>query len=242
MIEALLPITMQKWRLNYFPFPSSFLSIPSLGPYFNLTVAAAGVGVLSYPYCVSTQGVILCATLTLVFGLLSMYTGLVLCRYAELKHAVLTECGSEAYHTLMLVCLGPKFYVAALFFVVFGSLGALISFLIIIADLMTPVLRSAAGTGAKAFIGERWFSVILFGGLVALPLSKFSKIHSLRGSSFLALMGAVVTVAAVVAEAGGNAQEKPILFSDGPYQWVLGVPITVFALGNHLQVRNEIRH
>lgn len=160
------------------------------------------------------------------------------------------------YEEICLRLLGGWGYAIAVFTVIVGCAGSIVGFMIIIGDLAQPVLATAcASSGSSAgvcdVVTHRAFILIVFAAGVALPLSSFERIHSLAGSSVLAaltvlVVGALMVVKGAAAAATGEEQcdggggpapspTDPTLWLRSSWTVFLGIPLSVFALGNHIQ-------
>ncbi len=102
-----------------------------IGAGSTLFIAAAGAGLLSYPFAVKQLGVGLALLCTLIFAVLNAYTDLVLCASAHAHRKALV---SNTFEGLCLAALGPFAFRLALVTVLVGCLGSLIGFQIIIAE------------------------------------------------------------------------------------------------------------
>lgn len=197
----------------------------------NLHLLARQAGILSFPFAAAKTGSVLVSILTLVFAFFNAFTGYVLCRYSD--HFSLELGVRHTYHALMDVALGGRGLFVSSMLATVGSFGSLIGYMIIIGDLWNGALSH------RGFVGSRAFASIIFGAGIALPLTCFSRIHSLRGSSLFALLTVLFVVFAVVFEATSAPSQASLpvaVASGGEFKWAMGLPIIVFSLGNHLQV------
>lgn len=223
----------------------------------NLFVAAAGAGLLSYPYAVKNQGVVLCCLLTALFGALNVVTDFVLIAAAHLFRGALLKPGAGGFDYLCLHALGPRMARAAGASIVLGSLGAQIGYLIAIGDLLAPPLQAAAhcpGASPWCALTQRFFVVPAVAFTVTLPLTFVASPSALGHSSLLAAV-TVLAVAAVVAAQGISALRAgsleavaaaldyaaadaagDVVLSRWTWAIFLGIPISVFSLGNHMQI------
>ena len=224
----------------------------------NLFIAAAGAGLLSYPYAVKHQGMLLCVALTGLFGLLNIFTDYVLLQTAYLFREKLGGKGGPGFDSLVLHALGPGQSRLAGASIVLGALGAQIGYLIAIGDLLCPPLQAATrcpGSGPLCALTSRVAVVPAVAFSVTLPLTFFTSPMSLGHSSALAA-ATVLAVCAVVAAQGFSALAHTpglaVVGSTAAYpsadspaalvlsRWTmgvfLGIPISVFSLGNHMQI------
>lgn len=86
----------------------------------NLFIAAAGAGLLSYPYAVRSQGIALNVILSICFAAINCYTDLVL---AATAFRVRRWLVALTYEEICLRVIGPWGYVAAVSTVIVGCLG-----------------------------------------------------------------------------------------------------------------------
>ncbi len=236
----------------------------------NLFIAAAGAGLLSYPFAVMQQGMLVCILLTLLFAWLTVKTDFVLVQTAHLFRRAMRR---GTFEELSLVAFGTRMYALSAASVLIGCLGAMIGFMIVIGDLLVPVAEhlcncsgdcsgsgSGSGSGggvstACAVMTSRAMLVMLCAVCVALPLSSFRKIHSLGASSVLAAVTVIAVGILVVVKGSGalSGDEEPGTSTERPtgvtsldepiilarfnfIGCVLGIPISIFSLGNHCQV------
>jgi amino acid permease len=229
--------------------------------YSTLFVAAAGAGLLSYPFAVQQQGVALCVALTIFFAAMTVLTDYVLISAGHLFRAQLTkEPGLAAFDALCLCALGPRQARVASASIIIGGVGAQVGVLIAIGDLLCQPLQAATGCPASAAAGpplcalaSRAF-VIPAVALSLLPLTFLSSTPALGHSSALAAVTVLAVCGVVAAQGVGALARVPLAVvpsastapaADGPTDVVLarwglgiflGVPISVFSLGNHMQV------
>jgi len=269
------PPPPQRRRINFAMLPTVGVnpstttthSATALGCFLTLFVAAAGAGLLSYPFAVQQQGMAVCAASTLVFALITVYTDLILVQSAALFRDSTLMGGSRTYEALVDAALGRRLAAVAGATVIIGSLGALIGYLIIIGDSVCGPLASALGCGgggggsasaAACAAVSRPVLIPLFALLVLLPLSALPTLSRLGHSSALATLtvlavcGIVVAPGVAALRAGGlvvvplargpPADDAPaalVLARAGAgalVPFMLAVPISVFSLGNHLQI------
>ena len=167
------------------------------------------------------------------------------------------------YEELCLRVLGMTGYAWVVASVIIGCIGSIIAFFIIAGDMITPVIRAACtgstGTDAAicAVVSHRAFSVGSFAVLVALPFASCENVHSLGGSSLVAA-GSILGIVALAVARGATALTSGVTqcvsaagvavalptegLLDDSRLWVgsgwrvaLGLPLVVFALGNHVQ-------
>ena len=170
----------------------------------NLFIAAAGAGLLSYPYAVRSQGIALNIILSIAFAAINAYTDLVL---AATAFRVRRWLVALTYEEICLRVLGPWGYVGAVTTVIVGCLGVLVGFMVITADLAQPViLELCSGSSAAAcdVVSHRAFVLLVFAVGVALPFSSCERMHGLVASSAVAAI-TVIAVAVIVVAKGAEA-------------------------------------
>ena len=232
----------------------------TLGSAFLLLfTSAAGAGLLSYPFAALHQGLLLNAALTGAFAACNFLTDASLLQTAALFRAsrALREC---TFEELCFRALGHRAYVAGVVIIVVGVFGALVGYSIVVGDMLEPVAQHLCGGDACAYkaLASRGVLIPAFALLVALPLSSLKRLHALAWSNVLAA-ASVLAVAALVASRGAgrlgggdvtaatvappgsaaanSAADAPLVLAR--FQAVgilLGVPISIFSLGNHSQV------
>ena len=232
----------------------------TLGSAFLLLfTSAAGAGLLSYPFAALHQGLLLNAALTGAFAACNFLTDASLLQTAALFRAsrALREC---TFEELCFRALGHRAYVAGVVIIVVGVFGALVGYSIVVGDMLEPVAQHLCGGDACAYkaLASREVLIPAFALLVALPLSSLKRLHALAWSNVLAAVS-VLAVAALVASRGAgrlgggdvtaataappgsaaanSAADAPLVRAR--FQAVgilLGVPISIFSLGNHSQV------
>jgi len=230
-------------------FKSAFSS------YFNLTIAAAGAGLLAYPFACQQQGIVLCIILTLVFALINVFTDFVIVETGRLFRDHLSDGN---FDTLIHFAVGPRLARWASSSIVIGSFGALVGYLIVVGDLASGPMLEHLGCpeigGVGCFFASRGFVIPFVAFVVTLPLSLIKKVESLGHSSVLATLtvlavcfivafkgverisqGGLITVVSSTAQSSHDEPDEVILF-----RWsrsiFLGIPISIFSLGNHMQI------
>ena len=224
-----------------------------------LFVSAAGAGLLSYPYAVMHQGILINVILTIGFALLTIYTDIILVQTSHIFSPYLTI---GTYEDLARTSLGYFAYVTAILSVVLGIFGALIGFMIIIGDMSIPVLEHICSNNDSLtcmIVTNRWFIVLMVAIFIALPLSSRKTIHGLVDSSIFASLTVLVVGILVIIHGSNNIHGNWIITNNEPdpsapnandtsssssiillrwsfIGWMLGMPISIFSLGNHTQV------
>ena len=224
----------------------------------TLFVAAAGAGLLSYPYAVHQQGIIVNFFATLAVAAVTIFTDRVLVATAGIMRLGGALKGENTFDALAGAALGPRARTAAIWSLLLGTGGSMIGFLIVIGDLLAEPLRSATGCGSSAggacALTSRAFLIPVIAVCVA-PLSSLGALAHMRHSSALAA-ATVLVITGVLAVAGaralsdgglhflftstaspsGDDANDVVLFRLGIVPFFLALPISVFTLGNHCQV------
>ena len=207
----------------------------------NLFLCAAGAGLLSFPFAVKSQGIVLTCITTIACAAASFFTDLIYISFAH-KHRDFIKDGSIS--EVAQAAAGTGVARAALFTIVLGNLGAIIGFLILIGDILVP-LGQAVCTDSSSTLCHGFQSraaiILLFALVVALPLSSLASFQHMAASSALAIITIVLLAAVIVRQGVCNpapATDLPhddLLFRTG-WSVMLGIPIAIFSLGNHSQV------
>jgi len=214
-----------------------------------LFTSAAGAGLLSYPFANMQQGVALNIVLTLLFAINNVFTDMVLVQIAAMFRHTFTVA---SFDELCFRALGRRAYYMASTAVFAGNIGALIGFLIVLGDVLQPTVSHLCN--CSAWYAERPFIMSAFAIFVALPLSSVEKIHSLAVTSFLAGFS-VLAVGVIVVDRGArggfsgdvvgvtfdapnsSSESAPLVLARFNFVGIaLGIPISIFSLGNHCQV------
>ena len=227
----------------------------------NLFLAAAGAGLLSYPFATQQQGLLLCLTSTLVFAALTIATDLVLIQTAALFRPELKA--RPTFDGLCAAALGDRVGLQTGIIVVIGTLGGLIGYFIVLGDVLLSPLRAALhceGGGAPpsfpcAWLATRALLVPLLAVAVVLPLASLPSMKLLAHSSALGAATVFLVAGVVLAKGGGAAAAGGLTVVGSAFcapgedgassivlsRWaftpfMLGIPISIFSLGNQCQV------
>lgn len=208
----------------------------------NLIIASAGAGLLAFPFAMRKAGLVPGLLLCFFFGLMNIYSLRVLITHS--LHSMSSPSPScsrpLSYHDLMYRKLGKSAGHVANSSILFGIFGALIGFLIIIADLVCPVLETIVKDTPYAFTSERYFVIISFVVFVALPLSLLPSLKSLASSSVLAIVTVVFVVFVVIFRCSYSHDIASVsdYSTTRPESWwstFEAMPIILFAFGCPLQ-------
>ena len=236
----------------------------SVGVVLNLFIAAAGAGLLSYPFASSQQGIVSNILSTLICAYINVFTDRVLVSTAALFRSS-PSLQSRTFDGLAGATLGPRAERAVAATVLLGTAGGLIGFLIVIGDLLESPIRTVTGCTAAlngvCFFASRAFLIPAVALCVALPISSLRALSSMGHSSLLGAI-TVLAVGGVVAAAGIQAISHDSLAVVGVTQssrssdagnvivmaraslapFFVGVPISIFSLGNHCEHDTRAKH
>lgn len=225
----------------------------------NLFIAAAGAGLLSYPFATSQQGILSNVVSTLICAYINIFTDRVLVSTAALFRSS-PALRNKTFDGLAGATLGPRAERAVAATVLCGTAGGLVGFLIVIGDLLEAPLRAATGCSAGSHgvcsLTSRAFLISAVALCVALPISSLRSLSSMGHSSFLGAV-TVLAVGGVVVAAGAQAMSNDSLAVVGVTTasrsadagnvivlgraalapFFVGVPISIFSLGNHCTSR-----
>ena len=219
-----------------------------VGASLNLFICAAGAGLLSFPYAVKNQGIIITIASTIAIALVSLYTDLI---YVAFGQRYCNQMRDGTLEEIIQITLGNHASRLALFTVVIGCFGSVIGFLILIGDVIVPLADAACGdinSSLCEFLTSRGYMIMTFTLVLVLPASSLSSFAHLAFGSALAV-GTLITVVASVMYAGFSkaAQDSyelpPNSYAQPSWRIILGLPIAIFALGNHtqvIQIANEV--
>lgn len=157
---------------------------PTLRPaIFNLCNMILGSGVVALPAAVASAGVMPGLAMLCVLAAVSAYSLRLLVASASALHV-------SDYDELLRLTFGARGRMLSLLSILALDLGAMVTFLIIIADTMPPVMSAAFG---PAFASRNGTLCLLAIGAV-LPLSCLRSLRSLAWAS----MASVISVLAIV--------------------------------------------
>jgi hypothetical protein len=198
------------------------------------------------------QGIGLNLILSCVFALFNAYTGLILVEAGHFLRAKLRQFTYEEL-TLRAICLDTDkgslhtyFWFAST--VLISCVGTVIGYLVICADMAGPAIadwcHGARGEGDAVcgVVSHPAFVTFGFAIFVALPLSTSPKMHNLVVGSVLAALSVLIVGALVVTRGAERAAATGVSADATWFRWdngfsiFLGLPISVFSFGNHIQV------
>lgn len=215
------------------------------GAVFNISTTMIGAGIMSIPATIKVLGIVPGFLLILLVALVVEVTVEFLLRY--------TNSGeSSTYAGMVSESFGPWGSISVQICVIITNLGCLIIYFIIIGDVLCG---SQSGGTLHLGILQEWFGIhwwnsrayaLLFVALfVMLPLVLLRRVDSLRHTSAVSILLAVVFVVicsamAIYALCKGKTQ-KPRLFPDFAHQVSVfdlftTIPILVTGFGFHVNV------
>ncbi|KAJ7959572.1 Amino acid transporter protein [Quillaja saponaria] len=165
-----------------------------LGAVFNVTTTIIGAGIMSIPMTLKVLGIIPAIALILIIGFLAELSVDFLMRF--------THSGeTTTYAGVMREAFGPVGSLAAQVCVMITNLGALVMYLIIIGDVFSgnqPEGEVHLGILQQWFGFQWWtsreFSLLITLVFVMLPLVLYRRVESLKFSSAISTLLAVVFV------------------------------------------------
>ncbi|KAH9604603.1 hypothetical protein KSS87_013378 [Heliosperma pusillum] len=212
---------------------------------FNISTTMIGAGIMSIPATFKVLGVIPALVVILIVALMGDVTGEFMLRY--------THSGkSTTYAGLMGESFGKLGSFALQLCVILTSFGCLVIYLIIIGDVLTG--SSSGGTVHSGILQEwfgyywwttRKFSLSIVAVVVLLPLVLLRRVDSLRHTSLVAILLALVFVVislvmAIIAMLQGKAQSLRLLpdfSSQGTFfSLFTTIPVFMTAFGYQINV------
>lgn len=199
----------------------------------NLVLATAGAGILSFPFAIMKVGVYIGPILCVVFGILNLYSQLVLIRQCSYDSQGYVY---SSYYKLVNYRLGSYYGAVAFGTIYLGIFGCLIGFLIIIADLCCPSMKQLFSD--DSIFASRPFVILVFVFFIAAPLSAVPKLESLFISSLFGVLSIVFVVISVVYKMSINGNIDKSIEALPMSWWSIfeSMPIMLFAFGCPLQI------
>jgi amino acid permease len=221
----------------------------------NLFIAAAGAGVLSYPFAVLHEGLVASLLSSFLFASLNAYTDLILAytankvahtlhvgTYEEVAYQSIGSPGLDPRYPRLSVVLSTTWLSSSLPLasVLLGCLGSCIGFFIIVGDMGADVLLHWWGAGLSSD-GARALATFGFAAAI-MPVCMAASFRHLTVASAIAAISVIVVGglvvcrgASILQEAGPPAGYVAPASSMGPLGLIIGLPINIFSLGNHIQ-------
>ncbi|XP_004307705.1 PREDICTED: sodium-coupled neutral amino acid transporter 5-like [Fragaria vesca subsp. vesca] len=215
------------------------------GAVFNISTTMIGAGIMSIPATIKVLGIIPGLIAIVVVAVLTEVTVEFLLRY--------TNSGkSETYAGMVGESFGPLGSIAVQVCIIITNLGCLIIFFIIIGDVLCGSTQSEGALHLgilQELFGIHWwnsraYALLLIAIFVMLPLVSLRRVDSLRHSSAVSVLLAVVFVAissamAIYALCEGKAH-KLRLFPDfaviSIFDVFTSIPVIVTSFGVHVNV------
>uniref|UniRef100_A0A7C9DI66 Amino acid transporter transmembrane domain-containing protein n=2 Tax=Opuntia streptacantha TaxID=393608 RepID=A0A7C9DI66_OPUST len=229
------------------PLDSSFKGASLSSAIFNISTTMIGAGIMSIPATFKVLGIIPALIVILIVALMGYATGNFLLRF--------THSGkSTTYAGLMAESFGWIGSLAMQISVMITSFGCLIIYLIIIGDVLTGTKSGdRIHTGLlQEWFGFHWwtsraFALLIVVLLVILPLVLFRRIDSLRYTSALSILLALVfvvisSVMAIQALVEGKTQSLRLVPDFSTHGTFLSlfttIPVFMTAFGYHINIHS----
>eukprot|EP00301_Raphidiophrys_heterophryoidea_P003541 c11594_g1_i2.p1 GENE.c11594_g1_i2~~c11594_g1_i2.p1 ORF type:complete len:449 (+),score=91.23 c11594_g1_i2:1014-2360(+) len=165
---------------------SFFLSI------LNLTNGILGAGILGLPYACSRSGFILFSILLVAMGIVVDYSLSLLlqcCRFVN----------KFSYEELGLQAFGPRGPIIVGIAILVQNMGAMVSYLVVVGDLLPPVIKLAVGDDSDSPFARRQILMILAIFGVAFPIATLRQMALMSFASGLAFASIFVFTLVVIA-------------------------------------------
>lgn len=164
------------------------------GTVFNLLNTMMGGGVLGLPYAVQQNGVMVgAALLALIAVLTDVCSWMLLVSVDTTREVSFAMVAEHLYGRWLGVCVDTA--------VLFNNLGVLVSYVIIVGDLVTPVMEYI---GAPELLLDKTVLVTIITFSVLLPLSLLKSLGALRHASLVCLFMILAFWAIIMAMGSGN--------------------------------------
>jgi amino acid permease len=206
----------------------------------NLFIAAAGAGLLSYPWAMLQQGVIPCVMFSVFFCIINVFTDMVLVAAAHSAIDFPPPSGGVTYEHVVGVLLGGGAKKVAMGVNMTSCFGACVCFLILVADILAPVAVQCCDASGSDFIcffaRSRGALIAAFAFTLVLPLSLADNMGHLAVASAVAALSVFVIAGILAEQAAVTRWTAALKLFDSSSALALGIPITIFSFGNHTQV------
>jgi len=191
-----------------------------LGGIFNLLNTVIGAGILSLPYAFQSSRVGVGIAYQLVFGGASWFGSWLL------LDALKKRPRCQSYEELALVSLGYRGALAYNCATLINCYGACISYLIVVADIVPPLLNEMGYTISRSA------GLVFLTAVIIFPLASMRDMSALQFSSGLAIAIYLAFVLALVSLANdvdaSSSLEIPMLNADVG-GWIRAIPLCAFA-------------
>lgn len=158
---------------------------------FNIVNATLGAGLLAIPFALKEAG--------LIFGILM--AGLVACM-ANFSLIIMVHLGSKkeiwTYSSFIKYCFGRSGFWIVNLIVAINGLGTMVSYLIIIGDLVSPIAELYLGWHSSGLLKSRTIAIVSSSILVILPLVMYREIGKLSKFSILGVACVPVLIVSVI--------------------------------------------
>ncbi|OWZ11681.1 Amino Acid/Auxin Permease [Phytophthora megakarya] len=161
------------------------------GSMFTMTVAIVGAGVLALPYAVQQAGLVLGISLIALGAIATNFTLRLLLECSELGQA-------RSYMDLAAATGGRKLAGFTQVVVCMNLFGTSIGYLVGSAELFQLALRTFLGSTSQSIFLDRQTLILMFTGLLVLPLSLLRSLESLRFSSLFSIVCIVFMTLVIV--------------------------------------------
>jgi amino acid permease len=194
---------------------------------FNLVNSTIGAGVLGLPYMMAQSGLALGLIVILVFAALANYT-------LRLLHQTSLTTREHTYEDIAHGLYGRWAALAVKVAVIAINFGAMISYMIVIADFLQPVMR--LWFGDDSLFENRTFIIGWITLLVLLPLSLSKHIASLKYTSLLSIAMIAVFAITVVVRCFAPEWHRyggELVWFNWSFQIFQGIGLVIFAFAAH---------
>ncbi|KGN50711.1 amino acid transporter AVT6C-like isoform X2 [Cucumis sativus] len=218
------------------------------GAVFNVSTSIIGAGIMSIPFTLKVLGIIPAVALIMLVAFMTDLSVELLLRFTH-------SSNSTTYAGVMKESFGLIGSVATQICVMITNLGCLIMYLIIIGDVLSG--NKGGGGGEEVHFGvlQQWFgnhwwnsrefSILFTVVFILLPLVLYQRVDSLRFSSFVSVVLAVVfvgisSVMAVMAIVEGKTKRTRLVpeveDETSFFELFTAVPVIVTAFTFHFNV------
>jgi amino acid permease len=211
------------------PLPKGKASLGSA--VFNITNTIIGGGIVALPFVVKSVGIITAFVLFVVLAVMVAYSALIL-----VKSSLFVFKGPKTYQDLAYKAFGKVGPLLVEIVADLYLLGAMTGYTIIVGDVLTESIYELFNWSVDYKIVTLVVTLIVF-----YPLSALKSIHSLRITSFLAIVGIVFLLVCVFLRAfqfiSSNGFSSQLKLVDSNIQNVFeAIPIILFAYVFHPSV------
>eukprot|EP00164_Ancoracysta_twista_P007677 GFYU01010942.1.p1 GENE.GFYU01010942.1~~GFYU01010942.1.p1 ORF type:complete len:457 (-),score=106.05 GFYU01010942.1:128-1498(-) len=195
---------------------------------FNAANSSLGAGVLALPFAFQQSGLILGLMLLAGVCVMNDFSFRLLIFSYE-------RTGSDTYDDMALKIVGYKMSIFVQGAIILLQFGVCVAYTVIIADLVPSVLKMALADPNVWYVSPEFLTAMVLIFMV-LPLAMMKNMHSLRYTSFFALMFIAFVVCAIVVRSfesiGTHGTSVPTFSPD----FFATIPILAFGFTNHPQL------